>query len=83
MGAGHNHGPAVDEKAGLPGDYRRKLWIAFGITAMIAVAQAVGSVVTGSADRGQDPVIEMDVKCDQEGVEVGIHTLGLTPSAND
>ncbi|WP_206475975.1 cation diffusion facilitator family transporter [Microbacterium sp. KRD172] len=48
MGAGHNHGPAVDEKAGLPGDYRRKLWIAFGITAMIAVAQAVGSVVTGS-----------------------------------
>ncbi|AIT62141.1 hypothetical protein CDOO_00890 [Corynebacterium doosanense CAU 212 = DSM 45436] len=44
---------------------------------------ATGVVVPGEADRGQDPVIEMDVKCDQEGVEVGIHTLGLTPSAND
>jgi len=48
MGAGHNHGPTVDESAGLPGDYRRKLWIAFGITATIVVAQAVGSVITGS-----------------------------------
>lgn len=48
MGAGHNHGPAVDENAGHPGDYRRKLWIAFGITATIVVAQAVGSVITGS-----------------------------------
>ena len=35
-------------EAGQPGDYRRKLWIAFGITATIVVAQAVGSVVTGS-----------------------------------
>lgn len=48
MGAGHNHGPAADEAVGLPGDYRRKLWLAFGITAMIVVAQAVGSVLTGS-----------------------------------
>lgn len=47
MGAGHDHGPGVAE-AGQPGDYRRKLWIAFGITATIVVAQAVGSVVTGS-----------------------------------
>ena len=30
MGAGHDHGPGVAE-AGQPGDYRRKLWIAFGI----------------------------------------------------
>ena len=47
MGAGHDHGPGVAE-AGQPVDYRRKLWIAFGITATIVVAQAVGSVVTGS-----------------------------------
>ena len=47
MGAGHEHGPGVPE-AGQPGDKRRKLWIAFGITATIVVAQAVGSVVTGS-----------------------------------
>lgn len=35
------------------------------------------------ADNGQDPVIENDVKCGQEGVEVIVHTKGLTPSAND
>ncbi|NYD53696.1 cobalt-zinc-cadmium efflux system protein [Microbacterium pseudoresistens] len=38
----------MDEAVGLPGDYRRKLWIAFGITALIVIAQAVGSFVTGS-----------------------------------
>lgn len=48
MGAGHNHGPTMEEGTGLPGDYRRKLWIAFGITSVIVVAQAVGSFVTGS-----------------------------------
>ncbi len=47
MGAGHDHGPSAAE-SGQPGDYRRKLWFAFGITATIVVAQAVGSVVTGS-----------------------------------
>lgn len=47
MGAGHDHGPASAE-AGQPGDYRRKLWVAFGITAVIVVAQAFGSVITGS-----------------------------------
>jgi hypothetical protein len=36
--------------------------------------------VTRKADRGHDPVIEMDVKCGQEGVEVSFHTQGLTPS---
>jgi hypothetical protein len=40
-------------------------------------------VITRKAERGQDPVVEMDVKCGQEGVEVGFHTQGLTPSAND
>lgn len=48
MGAGHNHGPSIDEAGGRPGDFRRKLWIAFGITATIVAAQAVGSVITGS-----------------------------------
>ncbi len=48
MGAGHSHGPDVEEGAGLPGDYRMKLWIALGITTTIVVAQAVGSVITGS-----------------------------------
>ena len=47
MGAGHDHGGAAPD-AGRPGDFRTKLWIAFGITATIVVAQAIGSVVTGS-----------------------------------
>ena len=47
MGAGHHHGPSPDD-TGQPGDFRRKLWIAFSITAAIVVAQAVGAVVTGS-----------------------------------
>ncbi|MFT0846273.1 cation diffusion facilitator family transporter [Actinomycetaceae bacterium L2_0104] len=44
MGAGHDHGGG----AGAPGDHRKKLWIAFGITATIVVAQLVGAIVTGS-----------------------------------
>ncbi|WP_448223560.1 cation diffusion facilitator family transporter [Gordonia iterans] len=47
MGAGHSHGPA-EGSAGRPGDHRKKLWIAFSLTAIIVVAQAVGSVITGS-----------------------------------
>lgn len=47
MGAGHNHGPSV-ATAGAPGDHRARLWIAFGLTATIVVAQAIGSVITGS-----------------------------------
>ena len=47
MGAGHHHGPSTDE-TGQPGDFRRRLWIAFAITATIVVAQAVGAVITGS-----------------------------------
>lgn len=47
MGAGHNHGPAASG-TGHPGDFRKKLWIAFSITATIVVAQAIGSVITGS-----------------------------------
>ncbi|MGO1538125.1 MAG: cation diffusion facilitator family transporter [Leucobacter sp.] len=47
MGLGHNHG-ANPSVAGHPGDHRRKLAIAFGITAAIVIAQAVGSWLTGS-----------------------------------
>lgn len=43
MGAGHSHGPAT------PGaDNRKRLAFAFGITAIIVVAQAVGAIITGS-----------------------------------
>lgn len=47
MGAGHDHVPSVEETGQSP-DFRKKLWIAFGITACIVVVQLVGSVVTGS-----------------------------------
>ena len=39
MGAGHNHGAPTTE-AGAPGDHRARLWIAFGLTATIVIAQA-------------------------------------------
>lgn len=47
MGTGHDPGPA-SAAAGMPADFRKKLWIAFSITATIVAAQAVGSVLTGS-----------------------------------
>lgn len=47
MGAGHDHA-ATKSGTGQPADNRKRLWIAFGITGTIVVAQAVGSVVTGS-----------------------------------
>ncbi len=47
MSSGHDHRPTAAE-LGHPGDYRKKLWIAFGITGAIVVAQAVGSIITGS-----------------------------------
>ena len=43
MGAGHDHGHAHGAIAN-----RRRLAIAFGITASVLVIQAVGAVVTGS-----------------------------------
>lgn len=46
-----------------------------GLTTRVMIAR--------EPDRRQDPVIEMDVQCDQEGVEVSFHTQGLTPSASD
>lgn len=46
MGAGHNHAPS--EAGAVPGDFRRKLWAAFAITATLVAVQAVGAFVTGS-----------------------------------
>ncbi|MEE6289181.1 cation diffusion facilitator family transporter [Georgenia sp. MJ173] len=43
MGSGHSHAPAGADRG-----LRKRLLIAFGITAVIVVAQAVGSVITGS-----------------------------------
>lgn len=42
---------------------------------------ATGSVVTGPAQGGQDTVIEVDVQCGQEGVQVVAHTpiMGTLP----
>lgn len=46
MGAGHDHGGGAGGHAAP--DHRARLAVAFGITATIFVAQAVGSVLTGS-----------------------------------
>ena len=40
-------------------------------------------VSSGPAEPGQNLIIEEDVQCGQDGVEVGFHTQGFTPSAND
>lgn len=45
MGAGHSHGPADGAHAGA---FRGRLAIAFSLTAVIVVAQAVGAALTGS-----------------------------------
>ncbi len=47
MGAGHNHGGGNSVSGG-SADHRKKLWIAFGITFIIVVAQLVGALITGS-----------------------------------
>lgn len=47
MGAGHDHSHGMPE-AGQPGDFRKRLWLAFSITALVVVAQAVGAILTGS-----------------------------------
>ncbi len=51
MGAGHNHGhnhAHVHGEEGGPQDNRARLWLAFGITFIIVVAQLVGALITGS-----------------------------------
>ena len=45
MGAGHDHGV---QGSAPTGDHRRRLLLAFGITATIVVVQAVGAWITGS-----------------------------------
>ncbi|MFT3944672.1 MAG: cation diffusion facilitator family transporter [Ancrocorticia sp.] len=51
MGAGHDHGHSHAHTHGAEGgpqDNRVRLWLAFGITSVIVVAQLVGAIVTGS-----------------------------------
>lgn len=48
MGAGHDHSHAPEAGVSESGDFRRRLWIAFAITLVVFVSQAVGAVVTGS-----------------------------------
>ena len=47
MGAGHDHSHSHAGDAST-GDHRTRLWIAFGLTLVIVVAQAIGAVLTGS-----------------------------------
>lgn len=47
MGAGHDHAH-VNLDAEAPEGLRKRLWIIFSITATIVVAQAIGSIITGS-----------------------------------
>src|SRR5699024_329844 len=47
MAAGHHRTHSVEQTGQSP-DFRKKLWIAFGITAFIIVVQLVGDVLTGS-----------------------------------
>ncbi|HEY4535226.1 MAG TPA: cation diffusion facilitator family transporter [Enteractinococcus sp.] len=48
MAAGHqHHAPSVEESGQSP-DFRKKLWIAFGMTAVIVLVQFVGTIITGS-----------------------------------
>lgn len=48
MGAGHGHGAGHSHGAGAGPAERGRLVIAFAITAAIVLAQAIGSIVTGS-----------------------------------
>lgn len=78
MGVGHDHrssGAAVGQAP----DFRKKLWIAFSITAVIVVIQAVGSVVTGSLALLTDTVHALT---DAAGLLVALiaATLALKPA---
>ena len=42
-----------------------------------------GMMIAWEGWRGQDPVVERDVKCGLQGVEIDFHTQGITPSVND
>src|SRR5690625_4517500 len=47
MAAGHHRTHSVEQTGQSP-DFRKQLWIAFGITAIIIVVQLVGAVLCGS-----------------------------------
>src|SRR5699024_12482250 len=47
MAAGHHRTHSVEQTGQSP-DFRKKLWIAFGITAFIVVVQLVGAALTAS-----------------------------------
>ena len=78
MGVGHDHAPSA-EAVGQAPDFRKRLWIAFSITAVIVVVQAVGSVVTGSLALLTDTVHALT---DAAGLLVALiaATLALKPS---
>lgn len=44
---GHHHTPSVTETGQSP-DFRKRLWLAFSLTACIVLVQFVGTIVTGS-----------------------------------
>jgi len=77
MGVGHDHTPSAAEVGQAP-DFRKKLWIAFSLTAFIVVVQAVGSVITGSLALLTDTVHALT---DAAGLLVALiaATLSLKP----
>lgn len=80
MGAGHQHAPVP--AGGGSRDFRKKLWIAFSITAVVVVAQAVGSIITGSLALFTDTV---HAGVDASGLLVALiaATLMLKPATSD
>src|SRR5699024_11781425 len=60
------------EQMGQSPDFRKKLWIAFGITAFIIVVQLVGAVLTGSLALLTDTVHAItDASGDRKSRRVG------------
>ncbi|MGO1884114.1 MAG: cation diffusion facilitator family transporter [Citricoccus sp.] len=74
MGAGHT-------QPGQAGDHRARLWIAFSLTAVIVLAQAVGTVITGSLALFTDTAHALT---DASGLLVALiaATLMLRPSTS-
>lgn len=78
MGAGHSHAdPTAQQNRGL----RNRLLLAFGVTALIVLAQAVGSVITGSLALLTDTAHAL---ADSTGLLVAViaATMMLRPASN-
>lgn len=78
MGAGHSHAdPTAQPNRGL----RNRLLLAFGVTALIVLAQAVGSVITGSLALLTDTAHAL---ADSTGLLVAViaATMMLRPASN-